>query len=109
LGEDRFPQEAVTELGPGNVFHDDVTGGYLIWREGPERQVFIDDRAELYQEQLERFVALRNGREPWEPVFAQYGITQALLRSGEPMIGWLEDAGWRQKFADGEFVVLQDD
>jgi hypothetical protein len=108
LADDRFPIEAALTLGGGTTFHDDVVGGYLIWSEGPERQVFIDDRAELFQEQMERFVALRNGREPWEPVFAEYGITQALLRSGEPMIGWLEEAGWNQEFADEEFVVLQD-
>jgi len=106
LGEDRFPIEAAKALNPDNTFHDDVVGGYLIWSEGPERQVFIDDRAELYQEQMERFVALRNGREPWEPVFAEYGITQALLRKGEPMVAWLGDAGWTIQFDDEEFVVL---
>jgi hypothetical protein len=106
LAEDRFPVEAARALDQNNTFHDDVVGGYLAWSEGPERQVFIDDRAELYQEQMERFVALRNGREPWEPVFAEYDIRQALLRSGEPMIGWLKEAGWNQEFADEEFVVL---
>lgn len=108
LDGDRFPIEASNALDQGNTFHDDVIGGYLIWNEGPDRQVFIDDRAELYQEQMERFVAVRSGREPWQPLFTEYGITQALVRSGEPMIGWLEEAGWHQEFADEEFVVLRE-
>jgi hypothetical protein len=107
VGEDRFPIEAAKALDHRNTFHDDVVGGYLIWNEGPARQVFIDDRAELFQEQTQRFVALRNGRQPWEPVFDDYQIEQALLREGEPMILWLEQAGWNRKFEDAEFVVLE--
>ena len=41
------------------TFHDDSTGGYLIWAEGPERLVYIDDRAELYGERAARHEQLK--------------------------------------------------
>ena len=46
LDPERFPLTAVSSLSDVNTFHDDVTGGYLIWAEGPERLVYLDDRAE---------------------------------------------------------------
>ncbi len=106
LREGRFPEELAQSLGPAPVFHDDVVGGYLIYAQGPELQVFIDDRAELYQQGIEEFVDIRNGREPWEPVFEEYGIGQALLRDEEPMVGWLEESGWHVAAEEEGFVLL---
>ena len=65
LDEERFPVAAVAALDESPVFHDDRTGGYLIWAEGPGRQVYIDDRAELYRERLAEFVAVRDGDQPF--------------------------------------------
>ncbi len=38
------------------LFHDDVIGGYIIYAEWPGIDVLIDDRAELYGDELSRFV-----------------------------------------------------
>ena len=46
LDTDRFPVEAATYLDATQVWHDDATGGYLIY--AGRLPVFIDDRAELY-------------------------------------------------------------
>lgn len=108
LAEDRFPVEAAAALGPGPVFHNDVVGGYLIWADGPDRQVYIDDRAELFQERMEEFVAIRGGDMPWAPEFEEFGITQALLAEDEPMVGWLKDAGWSTTVTAGGFVLLSE-
>ncbi len=107
LGAGRFPEAAADVLDDSPVFHNDVIGGYLIWADGPERQVFIDDRAELFQGRIEKFVDIRNGREPWEPTFQEYGIEQALLVVDEPMVGWLTDAGWASVYSDEDFIVLR--
>ena len=107
LDPERFPLTAVGVLNDVNIFHDDVAGGYLIWAEGPERLVYLDDRAELYQERIGEFVAVRNGDIDWEPVFARDGIQQALLRRGERLAIELEAAGWDRSYADESFVVLR--
>ncbi len=107
LDPERFPLTAVGALSDVNTFHDDVTGGYLIWAEGPERLVYLDDRAELYQERIGEYVAVRNGDIDWEPVFTRDEIGQALLKKGEHLSVELEAAGWNQSYADEFFVVLR--
>ncbi len=109
LDPERFPIEAISALDQGRVFHDDRTGGYLIWAEGPGRQVYIDDRAELYRERLAEFVAVRDGEEPWEPVFERDGIEQVLLRVDEPLVEDLLAAGWQPAFEDEQYIVLAPD
>jgi hypothetical protein len=106
LDPERFPIAAASALGPGHTFHDDRTGGYLIWAEGPGRQVYIDDRAELYRDRLAEFVAVRSGEQPWEPVFERDGIEQVLLRVDAPVLGDLRESGWETAFEDGQYVVL---
>ncbi len=107
IDEERFPVAAVAALDESRTFHDDRTGGYLIWAEGPDRQVFIDDRAELYRERLAEFVAVRDGDQPFEPVFERDGIEQALLKVTDSLVGDLEKAGWVTVFEDPNYVVLR--
>jgi hypothetical protein len=107
LDETRFPVAAAASLQDLPTFSDDFAGGYLIWRFGPHRKVFIDDRAELYGERILEFVEVRAGREPWQPVFARDGIEQALLKVDEPMIMWLEADGWVATYEDETYVVLR--
>jgi hypothetical protein len=108
LATDRFPVATADALADAPVFHNDVVGGYLIWDRGPDLQVFIDDRAELYKEQMQEYVDVRSGNEPWEPVFERYGINQALLRDTEPMVRWLDEAGWVATAEEDGFVLLTD-
>jgi len=107
LDPNRFPLTAVGSLSDVNTFHDDVTGGYLIWVEGPQRLVYLDDRAELYQGRIGDFVAVRDGDVDWEPVFAREGIEQALLKKGEYLAVELESAGWTRSYDDESFVILR--
>ncbi|MFV1980710.1 MAG: hypothetical protein ACC655_06115 [Rhodothermia bacterium] len=107
LREDRFPVSALSSLDNVPTFHDDRAGGFLIWAEGPERLVYIDDRAELYGDRLGEFVRLRNGDQDWRPVFERDGIEQVLLLAEEPMIDDLEDAGWRLIYEDQTYVILR--
>jgi hypothetical protein len=89
------------------TFHDDSAGGYLIWAEGPERLVYIDDRAELYGDRMAEYVEVRDLERDWEPVFERDGIEQALLKVDEELIGELEAAGWTATYEDEEYVVLR--
>jgi hypothetical protein len=108
LATDRFPVATADALADAPVFHNDVVGGYLIWDRGLDLQVFIDDRAELYKERMQEYVDVRGGNEPWEPIFERYGINQALLRDTEPMVGWLDEAGWVVTAKEDGFVLLTD-
>jgi hypothetical protein len=107
IDEARFPVAASEELLDVPTFHDDRTGGYLIWSDGPERLVYIDDRAELYEERMAEFVAVRELETDWRPVFDRDGIEQVLLRADEELVGELETAGWVETFDDGLYVVLR--
>jgi len=107
LDQERFPVEAGAHLQDVNTFHDDRAGGYLIWLEGPERLVYLDDRAELYGQRMAEFVAVRRLETPWEPVFERDGIEQVLLRVDEELVDELTGAGWTVGFEDEQYVVLR--
>lgn len=107
LSEDRFPVAASDQLQNVPTFHDDRTGGYLIWAKGPEFLVYIDDRAELYGEHMAEFVAVRDGEEPWEPLFERWGISQALLPADAGLRDDMAAAGWETVYQDEGFVVLR--
>lgn len=107
LSEDRFPIAALDSLGDVPTFHDDVVGGFLIWAEGPDRKVYVDDRAELYGSRLREFIEVRSGDTPWEPVFERDNISQALLANEAHLVGELTDAGWISHHEDASFTVLR--
>ena len=107
LDSERFPVEAAEVLRGQRLFHDDRTGGYLIWSAWPERRVFIDDRAELYRDQMAEFVAVRDGTADWEPVFNREAIDEVLLSADEELVDSLLAAGWTVAYSDDFFVVLR--
>lgn len=107
LSEERFPVEALARLDQAPTLHSDVVGGFLIWAEGPDRKVYIDDRAELYGDRMGEFVAVRSGRADWEPVFRRDGIEQALLAVEEHLVPELLDAGWVTVHEDEHFIILR--
>jgi len=107
LDEKRFPVAAATTLTSDRVFHDDVVGGYLIYAQWPGRQVFVDDRAELFgAEFYRRFVNARSGRSEWEGLFDEFLIEEALLRVEDPLVDSLTRAGWALRYRDEFFAVL---
>lgn len=107
LSEERFPLDAVESLEDIPTFHDDRVGGFLIWADGPERKVYIDDRAELYGDRMGEFVSVRSGETPWEPIFERDGVEQALLANDESLVDELLSAGWEAAYADENFTVLR--
>jgi len=106
IDDEVFPVEAADDLADVNTFHDDGTGGYLIWAMGPEFPVYIDDRVELYDERIEEFFNVRTRQEDWREVFARDGIEQALLSVEEPLVDELAEEGWVVRHQDEYFTVL---
>jgi hypothetical protein len=108
LDGQRFPIGALQALGVGRVFHDDVAGGYLIYEQGPQRLAFIDDRAELFGEELLRSaVKTINGTPTWRDVFSEWNIGQALLKTSDGLTRALTEDRWVEVHRDEHFVVLR--
>jgi hypothetical protein len=104
---ERFPVTAARYLTSDRVFTDDGTGGYLIYAQWPQREVFIDDRAELFGAQLmEEFVQARNGTPEWRRLFDEYEIDQALVRPDDGLADALAEAGWLVGYQEGSHWLL---
>ena len=108
IDEDHFPVAASRYLTPGPVFADDSVGGYLIYSEWPEREVLIDDRAELYgAEFMSEFVKARQGAPVLEDLLSKYQIGQALVHPDAGVVRALRDAGWRVRYEEADrWMVL---
>jgi len=109
LDEEQFPVAASEALADVPTFHDDYTGGYLIWRWGPEKLVYIDDRAELYQEQISESLDIRSGRLDWREPFDRYGIEQVLLLESDALADILRAEGWATVYSDDRYLVMRPD
>ncbi|MFQ5967460.1 MAG: hypothetical protein ACE5MI_07600 [Acidimicrobiia bacterium] len=104
LSHTRFPVAASEHLTSERIFHDDVTGGFLIWR---GESVYVDDRAELYGEEFfEEFISVRNARPGWEAVLDEWGIQEVLARTSDGLVAALPAQGWSEAFRDDEFVLF---
>ena len=106
LDDELFGVDAIEHLRPGPAFHDDGVGGYLIYSKWPDRLVYIDDRAELYEGDFIDFAKARDADEVWREVFAKYGIAQALLKHEDRLTQVLLAEAWEPVFEDNRFVVL---
>lgn len=106
---EKFPVESAAAISSDRVFHDDVIGGYLIYRYEGQTPVFVDDRAELYGgEHFRRVVETRNGTPTWKALFAEWDINQALVRIEDGLADALIAEGWRVRFRDDRFLVLEE-
>ncbi|HUG07784.1 MAG TPA: hypothetical protein VMP13_02610 [Acidimicrobiia bacterium] len=107
LDDATLPVAAAGSLEAVRTFHDDFVGGYLIWLDGPQRRVYIDDRAELYQNRLREFLEVRAARTDWQPVFERNAIEQVLLRNGDALLRLLEAEGWRTVYRDEVYSIMR--
>lgn len=107
LSEERFPtRSAVEVLEPGPLFNGSAVGGYLIYADWPDRDVYIDDRAELYGvEGIRRFQEVKAGIGVQE-TFSEFGIEQVLVSVDWPLVEHLELLGWKSRYRDDYFVVM---
>ena len=100
-----FRSRRQRHLTAGHVWHDDATGGYLIYAN--RLPVFIDDRAELYGAEFFReFVDTRRGTPTWRIAFDRYGIEQVLVRTDAGLAEVLAEEGWNVDFADDQWTVF---
>ena len=103
----RFPVDAAHCVDPQrHLFHDDVVGGYLIYAHA-EIRVFVDDRAELYGEDLFRDVLeVRSGGSRMSEVLTAYDVEQVLLAADAPGVSDLVSGPWNQRYQDENWVLF---
>jgi hypothetical protein len=103
----RFPSdELLGALETDRYFHDDAVGGYLIYRDWPAQQVYIDDRAELYGARgFAEFRAAKQG--DYEDLFARYGMTEAIVKRDWELATALERDGWLVGYEDEFFMLMR--
>lgn len=107
-----FPIEAVTWLKAhpqeGKMFNTYEWGGYLQYQLWPQKQVFIDSKADFYGEEFvrkyEQVIELREG---WENILDQYNVDWAILPTNEALTKALTDnLGWQLIYEDKTTVIL---
>ncbi len=106
LDPESFPLAAGAVLEGQRTFASDGAGGYLIYRYWPERLIYVDDRAELFSDEIPEMVRARGGDPSWSEAFTEHAIDEALLTTNDPLLEILELRGWETRFRDEHWVVL---
>lgn len=80
---DVFPERAGDFLDrvriKGNMYNSYVFGGYLIWRYYPERKVFFDGRAELYDKEFQNAFITGISINKWQEAVIMNNISYAVI------------------------------
>ncbi len=107
-----FPVAAAQSLellpADARILSSDHFGGYLIYRFKGSRKVFFDGRSDFYGAAfLEDYGILAAARAGWRAIAARYRFTHALLPPNSPLVGALEDDGWKALYEDRTGVLLE--
>jgi hypothetical protein len=92
----------------GRLLNDYGYGGYLVWAT-PDRPVFIDGRADLYEPAgvLADYMRLMSLDTDPQPMLDKYRIDYCLFALGEPIVRVLPlIPGWKKIYADEKSVVF---
>lgn len=91
--------------GKFNVYGE---GGYLIYRLGPERKVFIDGRVDVYGDRFFKdYIRIYTGKAEWKQAFERHAIDYAILDKDAPIRQLLlADGSFREAFSDKQHSVL---
>lgn len=109
----RFPLKAVdyleTDRDKTPVLAPDYWGGYLIYRLYPQRLVAIDDRHDLYGEQiLKSYLKLMRSEPGWDDFLRQQEIQRVLVPKSSPLANLLrEKEDWQITYADDRAVLFE--
>lgn len=96
-------------LRDGHLAHDDVTGGYLILRYGPDARVFYDDRFDMYPLAHSRdVIRLNDGHPEALAILKRLEVETVLWPRGSPLEAILEASPqWQRHRRSDEWVVFR--
>src|SRR5438270_6492150 len=92
----------------GRMLNDYAYGGYLTWA-APERKVFIDGRADMYEPAgvLPDYLGFMNVTHDPREALQKYRINFCLMAREEPMTRVLPFIpGWKQVYSDKQAVIF---
>lgn len=92
---------------PHEMFNTDLWGGYLIYTL-PEYPVFIDTRADLYDEFFLEYVSILRGEDGWEEKLAENNVQTVLIDHKRPLTArLLASPDWTVIYEDEIALVFQ--
>jgi hypothetical protein len=113
---DDYPEEAVTWLQENGLLEDhvvapDYVGNYLEARYGARQLVFVDDRVDMYPEDvIDDWVVLLRARPGWEAVLDRYDAGAVLWPKDKPLTPLLRRSGeWEPAYRDADWIVWTKD
>ncbi len=108
-----YPVRAVAWLDAKGLLDDhviapDYVGNYLEARDGARAEVFVDDRVDMYPEQVVAdAAALLEGRPGWRARLERYDAGVVLWPRDEPLTTILSASSqWRRVWGDDQWVVF---
>ena len=76
------------------LYTSDQWADYLIYKNFPRQQVFMDDRHQFYGARIGNdYLTLLNGGREWRTVLDRYGIQTVLCESNAPLASLLRERG----------------
>lgn len=92
----------------GKMFNGYDDGGYLIYRLGPQRKIFIDGRVDVYGDAFFKdYKAIYFGRSDWKQQFDRFAIDFAILEKDAPIRQLLLAEGrFTEAYRDARYSVL---
>jgi len=108
-----FPVEAVNWLEqnpqPGETFNYFTWGGYLLYRQWPQRLVFIDGQTDFYGETLAReYQKFMNIEDGWESVLDDHYVDWVILPTKEHAARALEQQDdWQVVYRDDTAIIIR--
>lgn len=85
----------------------ETVGNYLELVRGTDARAFVDDRVDMYPEEVvEDFLVLLRGRPGWRDVLGEHQVDVVLWEANQPLTSLLaDDPSWRIPYADGTWIV----
>jgi len=107
----RFPLAAIRFMAqqhpPAPIFNYYDWGGYLIAKLYPNYRVFIDGRADLYGDLMDKFSTTVRGQGRWRQPLQEYGIRTVIIPPDSGLAGLLRlDKNWHAAFEDKQAVIF---
>jgi hypothetical protein len=90
----------------GPLFNSYAGGGPIIWFV-PSQPVFVDSRQDPFPISLVQAGKAADFTGDYKALFAEWHINCAALAPTSVLVGRLRDDGWRTKFADSQWAVLE--
>ncbi|MBX9600292.1 MAG: hypothetical protein K2X35_04785 [Bryobacteraceae bacterium] len=109
MPEGIFPHDFAEETASSRTFTSDQWADYLIYRNFPNQQVFLDGRHNYYGEKLlTEYQDLMNGHPRWRQLAARYQFDKILVPADSPLAGAVATSGeWRVARRDENAVLFE--